>query len=49
MPTPINPYIAGDPVGNSSAFVGRDNALRCPSQNAITTGVCAIEYRTDRG
>jgi formylglycine-generating enzyme required for sulfatase activity len=25
---PINPYIAGDPVGNSPAFIGRDDVLR---------------------
>ena len=41
--TPINPYITGDPVGNSPIFVGRDNILRevlkvlsNPNQNAIT-------------
>ena len=40
---PINPYIAGDPVGNSLSFVGREDVLRevikvlrSPSQNAIT-------------
>jgi formylglycine-generating enzyme len=40
---PINPYIAGDPVGNSPAFVGREDilrdvlkVLRNPNQNAIT-------------
>lgn len=40
---PINPYITGDPVGNSPIFVGRDNILRevlkilhDPAQNAIT-------------
>ncbi len=40
---PINPYITGDPVGNSPLFVGRDNimrevlkVLRDPIQNAIT-------------
>jgi tetratricopeptide (TPR) repeat protein len=43
MSIPINPYIAGDPVGNSPAFVGREDVLRevlkvlrSPSQNAIT-------------
>lgn len=43
MPIPINPYIAGDPVGNSPAFVGREDVLRevlktlrSPNQNAIT-------------
>ncbi len=43
MPLPLNPYIAGDPVGNSPAFVGRDDVLRDvlrvlrnPNQNAIT-------------
>jgi hypothetical protein len=49
MPLPLNPYIAGDPVGNSPTFVGRDDVLRCPSQNAMTSGACAIEYRTHRG
>jgi predicted AAA+ superfamily ATPase len=40
---PINPYIIGDPVGNSPIFVGRDNILRevlkvlgNSHQNAIT-------------
>jgi tetratricopeptide (TPR) repeat protein len=40
--SPINPYIVGNPVGNSPAFVGRDDVLqkvlrvvREPSQNAI--------------
>lgn len=40
---PANPYIAGNPVGNSQAFVGREDALRevlhmlrSPNQNAIT-------------
>jgi len=40
--TLINPYITGDPVGNRSAFVGRDDILtnvlkvvRAPKQNAI--------------
>src|SRR5262249_21503963 len=28
MSRPINPYIAGNPVGNSPAFVGRDDVLR---------------------
>jgi tetratricopeptide (TPR) repeat protein len=28
MPIKINPYIAGDPVGHSPAFVGRDDVLR---------------------
>ncbi len=27
MPRPVNPYIAGNPVGNSPAFVGRDDVL----------------------
>lgn len=27
MPRPINPYIAGNPVGNSPAFIGRDRVL----------------------
>jgi predicted AAA+ superfamily ATPase len=43
MPIPINPYIVGDPVGNSVAFIGREDVLRevlktlrSPSQNAIT-------------
>ncbi len=43
MPLPLNPYIAGDPVGNSPAFVGREDllrevlrVLRSPNQNAIT-------------
>ncbi len=43
MPTPINPYIAGDPVGTSPAFVGRDDVLRevlkvlrNPTKSAIT-------------
>lgn len=43
MPLPLNPYIAGNPVGNTSAFIGRDDilrtvlsALRQPEQNAIT-------------
>ncbi|MFZ5820455.1 MAG: SUMF1/EgtB/PvdO family nonheme iron enzyme [Chloroflexota bacterium] len=43
MPIPPNPYIAGNPVGNTPAFVGREDVLRetlrvlgSPSQNAIT-------------
>ena len=28
MPVPTNPYIAGNPVGNSPAFVGREDVLR---------------------
>jgi hypothetical protein len=28
MPRPRNPYLAGNPVGNSPAFVGRDDVLR---------------------
>lgn len=43
MPIPLNPYIAGNPVGNTPAFVGREDVLRetlrvlaSPSQNAIT-------------
>ncbi|GAB4501350.1 MAG: hypothetical protein Fur0035_08920 [Anaerolineales bacterium] len=43
MTTPVNPYIAGDPVGNSPAFIGREDVLRevlkvlkNPAQNAIT-------------
>jgi tetratricopeptide (TPR) repeat protein len=41
--TPRNPYIAGNPVGNSTAFVGREDVLRDvlkvlhdPMQSAIT-------------
>jgi formylglycine-generating enzyme required for sulfatase activity/tetratricopeptide (TPR) repeat protein len=40
---PTNPYIAGNPVGNTNAFVGREDIqrevlriLRHPQQNAIT-------------
>jgi hypothetical protein len=43
MPFSTNPYIAGNPVGNSPAFVGREDVLRevlrmlrSASQNAIT-------------
>ncbi len=43
MTLPSNPYIAGEPVGRTSAFVGRDDVLReilhilrHPAQNAIT-------------
>ena len=43
MPIIINPYIAGNPVGNTNAFVGRDDVLREVlrvlrqlEQNAIT-------------
>jgi predicted Zn-dependent protease len=42
MPHPINPYIAGNPVGNRTAFVGRADIvrdvvqmLRRPEDNAI--------------
>ncbi len=28
MPPPLNPYVAGNPVGDSSAFVGRADVLR---------------------
>ena len=42
MSKPINPYIAGNPVGNSKAFVGRADVLRevqrileRPQENAI--------------
>lgn len=43
MPTLTNPYTAGDPVGKTNFFVGREDVLRevlrvlkHPSQNAIT-------------
>ena len=43
MSNPQNPYIAGDPVGRTHAFVGREDVLRevlrilrHPNQNAIT-------------
>ena len=43
MPLPSNPYIAGNPVGTTNAFIGRDDVLRkvllvlrSPNQNAIT-------------
>ncbi len=43
MPLPRNPYIAGNPVGSTSAFIGRNDVLRAvlqvlrnPNQNAIT-------------
>ena len=43
MPLPSNPYIAGNPVGTTNAFIGRDDVLRevlrvlrNPNQNAIT-------------
>ena len=43
MPVATNPYIAGNPVGKSPAFVGREDVLRevlrilrSTSQNAIT-------------
>ena len=43
MTIPLNPYVAGNPVGNSQSFVGREDvlrevlkALRNPGQNAIT-------------
>ncbi len=43
MPIPHNPYRAGDSVGNTDAFVGREDILRevlqvlnNPAQNAIT-------------
>ena len=29
MTTPINPYVAGNPVGDSPAFIGRADVLRC--------------------
>jgi len=42
MSHPINPYIAGNPVGNTNAFVGRADilrdvvrVLRRPQDNAI--------------
>ena len=42
MALPLNPYIAGNPVGDSPAFVGRDDVvrdvlrvLRRPQDNAI--------------
>jgi hypothetical protein len=42
MPTPINPYVAGNPVGDSPAFIGRADVLRevvrvlrRPQDNAI--------------
>ena len=28
MTTPINPYVAGNPVGDSPAFIGRADVLR---------------------
>jgi formylglycine-generating enzyme required for sulfatase activity/tetratricopeptide (TPR) repeat protein len=43
MPIPTNPYIVGNPVGNSNNFIGREDVLRdvvrvlkTPGQNAIT-------------
>ncbi len=43
MTIPTNPYIAGDPVGKTSCFIGRDdvllaveNLLRHSTENAIT-------------
>jgi AAA+ ATPase superfamily predicted ATPase len=42
MTTPINPYVAGNPVSDSSAFIGRADVLRevlrvlrRPQDNAI--------------
>ncbi|HEY86395.1 MAG TPA: ATP-binding protein [Chloroflexi bacterium] len=42
MPIPQNPYIAGNPVGGETAFIGRADALRevdrvlqNPNANAI--------------
>ena len=34
MTLPINPYIAGNPVGGSPAFIGRADVRR-PAENAI--------------
>jgi len=28
MPNPVNPYVAGNPVGDSAAFIGRADVLR---------------------
>ena len=28
MATPVNPYVAGNPVGDSPAFIGRADVLR---------------------
>ncbi len=43
MPELMNPYTAGDPVGKTPAFVGREDVLRevlrvlrHPTQNALT-------------
>lgn len=43
MSLPINPYITGNPVGTTDAFIGRQDVLKAvlqvlksPSQNAIT-------------
>ena len=43
MPTPVNPYIAGKPVGKTPNFIGREDVLRQierflrnPHQHAIT-------------
>jgi hypothetical protein len=42
MATPLNPYVAGNPVGDSPAFIGRADVLRevlrvlrRPQDNAI--------------
>ena len=35
MTLPINPYVAGNPVGDSPAFVGRADVLRRAQDNAI--------------
>ena len=42
MPFPINPYVAGNPVGDSPAFIGRADVwretvrvLRRPQENAL--------------
>lgn len=52
MPIVTNPYVAGNPVGNSPAFVGREDVLRevlrvlrSESQNAITLPGSARLYR----
>jgi hypothetical protein len=48
MALPINPYVAGNPVGDSPAFVGRADVLRCPQDNAVMFSTLSRMFRGSR-
>jgi len=42
MAVPLNPYVAGNPVGDSAAFVGRTAVLRVPS-GSVRCCYCQVD------